>query len=232
MKACVLTGAGGAIGGAIARTLTVSGWRVLGIDLAFPDDAASPLCERVVCDITDEAKLRSCLQALVDTEPVCGLVNCAGFYPVEPFANSDSVSWRRQIDVNFLAPVIACHSVLPALIEAGWGRIVNITSDSSRTGAARLAVYAGTKGGLLSFSKSLAQETGRTGVTVNCVSPGTIQVPTTDMDMARKLARKIPIGRLGAPEDVAAAVDFLMSETADYITGEVLSVGGGLTMAG
>ncbi len=231
MKACVLTGAGGAIGGAIARTLAASGWRVLGIDLAFPDDVASPLCERVVCDITDEAKLRSCLQALLDTEPVRGLVNCAGFYPVEPFADSDSVSWRRQVDVNFLAPVIACQTVLPAMIEAGWGRIVNITSDSSRTGAARLAVYSGTKGALLSFSKSLAQEVGRTGVTVNCVSPGTIRVPTTDMDMASKLARKIPLGRLGAPEDVAAAVDFLMSEAAEYITGEVLSVGGGLTMS-
>ena len=231
MKACVLTGAGGAIGGAIARMLTASGWRVLGIDLAFPDDNAPSLCERVVCDITDEAKLRSSLQGLVDTEPVRGLVNCAGFYPVEPFADSDSVSWRRQVDVNFLAPVIACHTVLPAMIDAGWGRIVNITSDSSRTGAARLAVYSGTKGGLLSFSKSLAQEVGRTGVTVNCVSPGTIQVPTTDMDMASKLARKIPLGRLGAPEDVAAAVDFLMSEAAEYITGEVLSVGGGLTMS-
>ena len=231
MKACVLTGAGGAIGGAIARMLTASGWRVLGIDLAFPDDKASSLSERVVCDITDEAKLRSSLQGLLDTEPVRGLVNCAGFYPVEPFADSDSVSWRRQIDVNFLAPVIACHTVLPAMIDAGWGRIVNITSDSSRTGAARLAVYSGTKGGLLSYSKSFAQEVGRTGVTVNCVSPGTIQVPTTDMDMASKLARKIPLGRLGAPEDVAAAVDFLMSEAAEYITGEVLSVGGGLTMS-
>ena len=232
MKACVLTGAGGAIGGAIARTLTKCGWRVLGIDLAFPDDPASPLGERVVCDITDETKLRGCLRELADAEPVRGLVNCAGFYPVESFADSDSASWRQQVDVNFLAPVIACHTLLPGMIDAGWGRIVNITSDSSRTGAARLAVYSGSKGALLSFSKSLAQEVGRTGVTVNCVSPGTIQVPTTDMDMARKLARKIPLGRLGAPEDVAAAVDFLMSEAAEYITGEVLSVGGGLTMAG
>lgn len=234
MKACVLTGAGGAIGGAIARSLAEDGWRVLGIDLAFreADTDASPLSERVVCDLTDEEQLRGCLRALADVEPVRGLVNCAGVYPVESFADSDSTSWRQQVDVNFLAPAIACQTLLPGMIDAGWGRIVNITSDSSRTGAARLAVYAGTKGGLLSFSKSLAQEVGRTGVTVNCVSPGTIEVPTTDADMAAKLARKIPVGRLGAPEDVAAAVAFLMGEKADYITGEVLSVGGGLTMAG
>lgn len=234
MKACVLTGAGGAIGGAIARSLCGAGWRVLGIDLAYRDADATPdpLAERIVCDLTDEAQLRDRLGALVEAEPILGLVNCAGFYPVEAFADSDSTSWRRQVDVNFLAPVIASHALLPGMIDAGWGRIVNITSDSSRTGAARLAVYAGTKGGLLSFSKSLAQEVGRTGVTVNCVSPGTIEVPTTDRDMAAKLARKIPLGRLGAPEDVAAAVAFLMSDAAEYITGEVLSVGGGLTMAG
>ena len=234
MKACVLTGAGGAIGGAIARVLAGSGWRVLGVDLAYRDDEAtpSPLSARITCDIRDESAFRSCLRAFADAEPVRGLVNCAGFYPIEPFADSDSTSWRRQVDVNFLAPVIACHALLPGMVEAGWGRIVNITSDSSRTGAARLAVYAGTKGGLLSFSKSLAQEVGRTGVTVNCVSPGTIQVPTTDADMAGKLARKIPVGRLGKPEDVAAAVDFLMSEAAEYITGEVVSVGGGLTIVG
>ena len=233
MKACVLTGAGGAIGGAIARSLVDDGWRVLGLDLAFRDDDGEPppLSERVVCDLTDEARLRDCLRALAEVEPVRGLVNCAGHYPVEAFAESDSTSWRRQIDVNFLAPAITCHALLPGMIDEGWGRIVNITSDSSRTGASRLAVYAGTKGGLLSFSKSLAQEVGRMGVTVNCVSPGTIEVPTTDRDMAAKLARKIPVGRLGAPGDVAAAVAFLMSDAAEYITGEVLSVGGGLTMA-
>ena len=121
MKACVLTGAGGAIGGAIAHKLTASGWRVLGIDLAFPDDPASPLGERVVCDITDETMLRGCLRELADAEPVRGLVNCAGFYPVESFADSDSVSWRRQVDVNFLAPVIACHTVLPAHDRSGVG---------------------------------------------------------------------------------------------------------------
>ena len=134
--------------------------------------------------------------------------------------------------MNFLAPIVACHEVVPALVEAGEGRIVNITSESSRSGAARLAVYAGTKGGLLSFSKSLAQELGRSGVTVNCISPGTIETAGTDVAMAQKIARNIPLGRIGRPMDVAPAVAFLMGEGADYITGQVLSVGGGLTMIG
>jgi 2-hydroxycyclohexanecarboxyl-CoA dehydrogenase len=182
--------------------------------------------------LRDEARFRGALAELVTSEPVSGLVNCAGIFPVEKFVESDSASWRAQIDVNFLAPIIACQEVVPRLIEAGWGRIVNITSDSSRSGAARLAVYAGTKGGLLSFSKSLAQELGRAGVTVNCVSPGTIETQATDKKMAEKIARNIPLGRLGTPDDVAPAVAFLMGEGARYITGQVLSVGGGLTMIG
>jgi 2-hydroxycyclohexanecarboxyl-CoA dehydrogenase len=204
-RAVILTGAGGGIGG---------------------------IEQEIVCDLRDEEAFRAVLADLVGDEPVRGLVNCAGIFPIERFLESDSASWRTQIDVNFLAPLTACHVVLPALIEAGWGRIVNVSSDSSRVGAARLAVYTGTKGGLLSFSKSLAQEVGRTGVTVNCISPGTIVGENTDLDMATKLARKIPLGRLGVPDDIAPAVGFLMSEGAGYITGQVISVGGGLTMVG
>lgn len=230
-KAVILTGAGGAIGGGIARALAEGGWRVIGLDLRF--SGPSPAIGReVVCDLRDEVALRSALAEIVSSEPIRGLVNCAGIFPVERFLDSDSTSWRAQVDVNFLAPITACHAVVPTLVEAGWGRIVNITSDSSRTGAARLAVYSGTKGGLLSFSKSLAQELGRSGVTVNCISPGTIVTPVMDMQMAEKIARSIPLGRLGVPDDIGPAVAFLMSEGARYITGQVLSVGGGLTMVG
>ena len=230
-KAVILTGAGGAIGGGIARALEQTGWRVVGLDLRFP--APDPAIGRqVVCDLRDEQGLRAALAEIVADEPVRGLVNCAGVFPVERFLDSDSDSWRAQVDVNFLAPIVACQAVVPTLVEAGWGRILNITSDSSRTGAARLAVYAGTKGGLLSFSKSLAQELGRSGVTVNCISPGTIETPVMDVQMAEKIARNIPLGRLGVPDDIGPAAAFLMSEGARYITGQVLSVGGGLTMVG
>jgi 2-hydroxycyclohexanecarboxyl-CoA dehydrogenase len=231
MRAAILTGAGGGIGGAIAQALARDGWRVIGLDLAFPRENAS-LHRSIEVDLRDESVLRATLRELLATETVRGLVNCAGIFPVERFVESDSESWRTQVDVNFLAPIIACHEVVPVLVEAGEGRIVNITSESSRSGAARLAVYAGTKGGLLSFSKSLAQELGRSGVTVNCISPGTIETAGTDVAMAQKIARNIPLGRIGTPRDVAPAVAFLMGEGADYITGQVLSVGGGLTMIG
>ena len=178
MRAAILTGAGGGIGGEIAQALARDGWRVIGLDLAFPRANVS-LHQSIEVDLRDESALRATLRELLSTEKVRGLVNCAGIFPVERFVESDSESWRAQIDANFLAPIVACHEVVPALVEAGEGRIVNITSESSRSGAARLAVYAGTKGGLLSFSKSLAQELGRSGVTVNCISPGTIETELT-----------------------------------------------------
>ena len=123
---------------------------------------------------------------------------------------------------------------MPAITANGGGAIVNITSDSARVGAAGEAVYAGTKGGLAAFSKSLAQEVGRFGITVNCVSPGLVATPMSapNQELIEKLVKKVPAGRVGQPTDIAGAVAFLLSPAASYITGQTLSVGGGLTMAG
>ncbi len=229
-----MTGAGGAIGAAIARVLVKSGWQVVGIDLRFAAAGDDALDERCECDIADSAAFRELLIDVAARHRVRGLVNCAGICPVGPFFESDEAGWRRTVDVNFMAPLVACHTIVPLMVRAQEGRVVNVTSEASRTGASGVAVYSGTKGGLLSFSKSLAQEVAHAGVTVNCVSPGTIDTPMTapNADMAGKLVRKIPLRRLGQPEDVAGAVGYLASPEAGFVTGQVLSVGGGLTMIG
>jgi 2-hydroxycyclohexanecarboxyl-CoA dehydrogenase len=228
----ILTGANGAIGKAIACTLDALGWRVIGIDLNFLG-ATPELFRREALDISEQPVFRSTLQTLLKTNSFSGLVNCAGVSHIEPFIDHDFAEWSKLININYLAALTACQTVLPALIE-NQGAIVNITSDSSRVGAANEAVYAGTKGALASFSKSLAQEVGGFGVRVNCVSPGVIDSPMSrgNTELTARLVRKIPLKRIGKPEDVAAATAFLLGPHATYITGQVLSVDGGLTMIG
>ena len=234
MRSAVVTGAGGAIGGAIATALRAEGWHLLGVDLHFDAESEARLDRAVVCDIAESDRFRGILDDLAEAHDIRCLVNCAGWCPVGPFFDSDESTWRRASDVNFIAPLVACHTLVPRMMAAGGGRVVNITSEGSRTGASGIAVYGATKGALLSFSKSLAQESAPGGVTVNCVSPGTIDTPMTapNREMAEKMARRIPMRRLGRPEDVANAVAFLARDASEYITGQVLSVGGGLTMIG
>jgi 2-hydroxycyclohexanecarboxyl-CoA dehydrogenase len=227
----IVTGAGGAIGRAIAETLHAGGWSVVGIDLRFSGEHPH-LAERVELDIADSAGFRAALARIATAFKVTGLVNCAGFSKVGRFLEDDEVHWRKLVDINYIAPLVACQALLPSMIENGGGAIVNITSDSGRAGAAGEAVYSGTKGGLAAFSKSLAQEVGRFKITVNCVSPGVIATPMSapNQEIVAKLVRKVPMKRVGLPEDVAKSVAFLLSPAADYITGQILSVGGGLTM--
>lgn len=229
----IVTGAGGAIGEAIATTLMAAGWAVAGLDLRFAEDGAA-LTERVVVDITDNAALRAAITTLGQKFRIAGLVNCAGVSTVGRFAEQDEALWQRLIAVNYLAALVASHAVLPFMTAAQAGAIINIGSDSARVGAGGEAVYAGAKAALVGFGKSLAQEVGRFGITVNCVSPGPVATPMSapHRDVMDKLAKRIPLGRVGLPEDVAGAVAFLMSPAACYMTGQVLSVSGGLTMVG
>jgi 2-hydroxycyclohexanecarboxyl-CoA dehydrogenase len=230
--AALVTGAGGGIGGAIADALHRAGWQVIGVDRQFSDPVADYLAQAIVVDLSDQAQLRRTLEQLLQQTAIECLVNCAGISEVTPFAEQEPAMWQQLLDVNYLAPLTACQTLLPAMIARQRGSIIQITSDSSRTGAAGEAAYAGSKAALVAFSKSLAQEVGRHNVRVNCVSPGVILTPMSapNKDLLEKFAKRVPLKRLGDPQDIAGAVKFLASDEASYITGQIVSVGGGLTM--
>jgi 2-hydroxycyclohexanecarboxyl-CoA dehydrogenase len=168
------------------------------------------------------------------------LVNCAGWDEFKPFLETDEPFWRRVIAINYEGALRTTHAVLGGMMERGWGRIVNISSDAARVGSAQEAVYAGAKAGVIAFTKTIARESARRGVTANVVCPGPtdtamLQEMTRagpDSERLRDaLTRAVPMRRLGRPDEVAAAVAFLACEDAGYITGQTLSVSGGLTMA-
>jgi len=195
----------------------------------------------VVMDVTDADAVRDGV-ARVRTQlgPVDVLVNCAGWDEFRPFLDADERFWRRVIAINYEGCLRTCAAVLGEMSERGFGRIVNVSSDAARVGSAQEAVYAGAKAGVVAFTKTIAREFARQGVTANAVCPG-----PTDTDMLREMAgeaqdaqrlvealtRAVPMRRLGTPQDVARAIAFLASEQAGYITGQTLSVSGGLTMA-
>jgi len=232
-RAVLVTGAAGGIGRAIAKVLAKEGWIVIGLDLRWAKDDFN-LGRQYEVDLADSAALAQILAIMNDKWLFSGLVNCAGITSVGRFLDGDEAGWRRLVEINFLAPLAICKAVVPVMTEHGGGSIVNITSDSARVGAGGEAVYAGTKGGLVAFSKSQAQEVGPSGIRVNCISPGAIETPMSapNPDVMAKLVRRVPLRRAGLPGDVASAVAFLLNPESAYITGQVLSVSGGLTMAG
>ncbi|HEX8714921.1 MAG TPA: SDR family NAD(P)-dependent oxidoreductase [Solirubrobacteraceae bacterium] len=248
-RVAFVTGGGGGIGRAIVLALASGGLHVAVADL----DEAS--CEDVArdaenagvdalaltVDVTDTAGVRAGVQRAVEAlGPIDVLVNCAGWDELKPFLDTDEAFWRRVIAINYEGALRTTHALLGGMIERGYGRIVNIASDAARVGSSGEAVYAGAKAGVVAFTKTIAREAARSGVTANVVCPGPTETPLLDAmteqapdseRLVTALARAVPMRRLGRPEDVAAAVAFLASDDAGYITGQTLSVSGGLTMA-
>jgi 2-hydroxycyclohexanecarboxyl-CoA dehydrogenase len=192
-------------------------------------------------DVTSPDSVASTIAGIIDEHGgIHVLVNCAGWDALMPFVDTDEAFWERIIGLNFKAVLRTTHAVLPHMIERQWGRLINIGSDAGRVGSSLEAVYSGAKGGVIAFTKTIAREVARKGVTANCVCPGPTQTRLLDEIAAAgddgervldAMARSVPMKRLGTPEDVAAVVDFLATDEAGYVTGQTISVSGGLTMA-
>jgi 2-hydroxycyclohexanecarboxyl-CoA dehydrogenase len=237
-RVALVTGGAGGIGGAIVRALTSAGHRVGAGDIA--DEAVAEAALAVRLDVTDSGSVESAV-ARVERElgPIEILVNTAGWDEFHPFVDTDEAFWDRIIDLNYKGCLRVCRRVVPGMVEREYGRVVNISSDAARVGSSLEAVYAGAKAAQVAFGKTLAREVARRGVTVNSVCPGPTETPLLEgllgagedsAKMVDALRRAVPMRRLGRPDDVAAAVAFLVSEEAGYITGQTLSVSGGLTM--
>ncbi|MEN8159816.1 MAG: SDR family oxidoreductase, partial [Myxococcota bacterium] len=204
-------------------------------------ETAEGLGERGLAVVMDVSDARSVRGGVAEAEarlgPLDVLVNNAGIDVIAPFVETGEAVWDRLWEVNLKGTLLTTRTVLDGMIARERGRIVNIGSDAGRVGSTGEAVYSATKGGVIAFSKALAREVARHGITVNCVCPGPTdtalleQVREYDEKLHASLARAIPLRRLGKPEDIAAAVAFLASDAAAYITGQTLSVSGGLTMA-
>jgi 2-hydroxycyclohexanecarboxyl-CoA dehydrogenase len=241
-RVAIVTGAARGIGRAIAIALAGDGRRVAVCDLRLSEaeeTAAAVNGLAVELDVTDsESVARGVERVEAELGPVEVLVNNAGWDELRLFLETDEAFWDRVIEVNFKGCLRMTHAVLPGMVARSFGRIVNIGSDAGRVGSSLESVYSGAKGGVIAFTKTIAREAARSGVTANTVSPGPTRTSLLEeMEEAgggkliESLERAVPMRRLGEPEDVAAAVAFLASDRAGYITGQTLSVSGGLTMA-
>ena len=245
-RAMIVTGAASGIGRAIALRLAEEGARVGIFDLnrAGAEETAEAIHTAggtASAHQVDIANYDAVARAVADFEasvtPVAGLVNNAGWDLASPFLDTGPEQWKKLIDINLLGPINVTKIVLAGMSERGHGRIVNIASDAGRVGSSGESVYAACKGGVIALTKSVAREMARSGITLNCVSPGPSDTPLfADFDPSGKLAkaleRAIPMRRLGQPEDYPGIVAFLLSDEAAYITGQTISVSGGLTMHG
>jgi len=239
-KVALVTGAGRGIGAAIAGALAGAGANVAVLDLdgttAAATAAALPTKSvGVEADITDSAQVAAAVAAAVSAlGPIDVLVNNAGWDKIEPFLDNDESDWDLIISINLKGPIIVTRAVLDQMIERRSGAIVNIASDAGRVGSSGEAVYSAAKGGVIAFTKTLAREMARNRIRVNCVCPGptdTALLATMDDKLRAGLERAIPMRRIAEPSDIAPAVVFLASDAAGYVTGQTLSVSGGLTMA-
>jgi 2-hydroxycyclohexanecarboxyl-CoA dehydrogenase len=234
-RRALVTGGASGIGAAIVRRLAADGVAVVIADVQ--EAVAQRLAEEVkglalMLDVTDHARVHALVQ---QHGPFDILINCAGMDQHAFFTKTSPSDWRAWLAVNLEAVLNTTHAVLPQMLAAGYGRIVNVASEAGRLGSRGGSVYAAAKGGVIAFTRSIARESAGKGVTANVVAPGPIDTPLLQQAVAHtgdKLMTAMTsatlMGRLGTPEEVAAAVAFLASAEASFITGEVLGVSGGM----
>lgn len=249
-KVAVITGAAGGIGRSLVKRFCEEGAHVVATDInpAGLEELKAQLGEHagqltlVTLDITDHAAVAQAIQKVhTDLQRIDILVNNAGWDVVKPFVETTPDFWQKLVDINLMGPLNLQHAVLPVMIANGGGKIVNISSDAGRVGSSGESVYSACKGGIIAFSKTLARETARSNVRVNVVCPGPTDTAILrsfmgEGEVGKKiydgLVRAIPLKRVGQPEDIPGMVAFLSSDDANFITGQVISVSGGLTMHG
>jgi len=248
-RVALVTGGAQGIGKGIVTTLGEQGFRVAVADLnlAAAEETAKEITAAggealaVQIDVTSTESVRAAVSTIEhELGPIEVVVNNAGWDDFMPFVKTTEEFWDRILDINYKGALRVLHTVVPGMIERGFGRVINIGSDAGRVGSSLEAVYSGAKGGIIAFTKTLAREVATKGVTANVVCPG-----PTDTPALRKFAdgsgdaekvisgmtRAVPMKRLGTPSDIGPAVAFFASDGAGFVTGQTLSVSGGLTMA-
>ena len=227
-KTAIVTGGAAGIGAAIVERFKAEGTRVVNFDLKSEPSV----------DITNYEAVQ---KAVANAGPVDILVNNAGWDLFKPFLKTDPVFWQKILAINLVGPMNVLHCVLPGMVERGGGKVVSISSDAGRVGSSGEAPYSACKGGVIALTKTLARELASKNIRLNVVCPGLTETGMLESFMQgagnpEKLReayrRAVPIGRLGKPEDIAGAVLFLASDDAEFITGQTISVSGGLTMHG
>lgn len=243
----LITGGAGGIGAAVCHLLADAGQRVMVADIdataaaAVRDALSGTGHSSFAFDVANTEAVAAAVRKIeTDHGPVDTLINVAGWDRFAKFVDTTPEFWNQVIDINYRGTLNTVHAVLPGMIERERGRIVSVASDAARVGSSLESIYAGAKGAVISFSKSVAREVAKHGVTVNVVCPGPTDTPLI-REMADELGdgdkfigaltRAVPMRRLALPEDIAPAIAFLASDGAGYITGQTLSVSGGLTMS-
>ena len=246
-RVAIVTGGGQGIGRALSLRLAAEGCKVAIFDLkpeAGEETAALAGADATIrtyaLDVSDQDAVNAAVEAVEnDLGPVWALVNNAGWDKPAPFLATDKALWDKIIAINLYGPLFTHHAVAPRMVARGGGRIINIASDAARVGTSNEAVYSACKGGLISFTKSVARELASKGVLLNVVCPGPTNTPMMESvlgtgEQAVKwkdaMVRGIPLKRMGEPEDYAGIVAFLASDDAGFITGQTFSVAGGMNM--
>lgn len=243
-KVVVVTGGASGIGQATVEAFAAAGADVCIGDIARDKGevvasavrAKGQKAQYVPLDLTNHGSIKEfAAEVLKRLARVDVLVNGAGWSKTQPFLQTDDDFWDKVIDLNFVGHMRLTKLLLPQMIERGYGKIVNVSSDAGRVGSLGETVYSGAKAGLIGFTKSLAREGARYNVSVNCVCPGPTDTPllaAVDQKYRDAFVKAIPMRRFGKPSDVAGAILYFAGPQSDYVTGQVLSVSGGLTMVG